>query len=24
MTITTAQKRYYDAMNEFEAIISKE
>ncbi|EAG6952186.1 hypothetical protein AB967_08830 [Listeria monocytogenes] len=23
MTITTAQKRYYDAMNEFEAITSK-
>ncbi|MBC2095139.1 AcrIIA2 family anti-CRISPR protein [Listeria welshimeri] len=23
MTLTTAQKRYYDAMNEFEAITSK-
>ncbi|EAD9124694.1 hypothetical protein AOC40_11010 [Listeria monocytogenes] len=24
MTLTTAQKRYYDAMNEFEATTSKE
>ncbi|EPU1804991.1 AcrIIA2 family anti-CRISPR protein [Listeria monocytogenes] len=24
MTLTTAQKRYYDAMNDFEAITSKE